>query len=52
MSAPERDWAAFVTDTDNGKAHMDLAVDGITCAACMYEIERGLQKLEALRKLA
>lgn len=50
MSAPERDWAAFVTDTDDGRAHMDLAVDGITCAACMYEIERGLQKLEGVEK--
>ncbi|MES0869049.1 cation-translocating P-type ATPase [Pseudovibrio sp. SCP19] len=50
MSAPERDWAAFVTNTDDGKAHMDLAVDGITCAACMYEIERGLQKLDGVEK--
>ncbi|KZL18951.1 putative copper-importing P-type ATPase A [Pseudovibrio axinellae] len=48
MSAPESDWAAFVTDTGNGKAHMDLAVDGITCAACMYEIERGLRKLDGV----
>ncbi len=50
MSAPERDWAAFVTNTEDGKAHMDLAVDGITCAACMYEIERGLQKLDGVEK--
>ncbi|SDQ84953.1 cation-translocating P-type ATPase [Pseudovibrio sp. Tun.PSC04-5.I4] len=50
MTAPERDWAAFVTNSDDGKAHMDLAVDGITCAACMYEIERGLQKIDGVEK--
>lgn len=50
MTAPERDWAAFVTTKEDGKAHMDLAVDGITCAACMYEIERGLQKLDGVEQ--
>lgn len=29
---------------------MDLAVDGITCAACMGEIERGLKRLPGIRK--
>ncbi len=28
---------------------MDLAVDGITCAACMGEIERGLKRLPGIR---
>jgi Cu2+-exporting ATPase len=42
MTAHERDWDAFVTLTPEGRAHMDLAVEGVTCAACMVEIERGL----------
>lgn len=29
---------------------MDLAVDGITCAACMGDIERGLKRLPGIRK--
>lgn len=42
MTVHERDWDAFVTLKDDGKAHMDLAVEGVTCAACMVEIEQGL----------
>ena len=37
MSAHERDWDAFVTLSPEGVAHMDLAVEGVTCAACMAE---------------
>ncbi|MCC2113657.1 MAG: heavy-metal-associated domain-containing protein, partial [Hyphomicrobiales bacterium] len=43
MNAPERDWSAFVTPSDqDGVAHIDLAVEGITCAACIVQIEKGL----------
>lgn len=45
-----RDWDAFVTPADDGAVHMDLAVEGITCAACMGEIERGLSRLPGIRK--
>ncbi|MEJ8473316.1 cation-translocating P-type ATPase [Roseibium algae] len=50
MAAHTRDWDAFVVPADEGAVHMDLAVDGITCAACMGEIERGLARLPGIRK--
>ncbi|WP_417670538.1 cation-translocating P-type ATPase [Roseibium sp.] len=50
MSGHTRDWEAFVTPSDDGAVHMDLAVEGITCAACMGEIERGLGRLPGIRK--
>ncbi len=50
MTVLERDWEAFVTPADEGAVHMDLAVEGITCAACMGEIERGLSRLPGIRK--
>ncbi len=49
MTVHQRDWQAFVTDARDGAVHMDLAVDGITCAACMSEIERGLKRLPGIR---
>eukprot|EP00873_Tetraselmis_striata_P015027 jgi/Tetstr1/435291/TSEL_024210.t1 len=48
MTAHERDWDAFITLTPEGRAHMDLAVEGVTCAACMVEIERGLGAQEGV----
>ncbi|WP_417685058.1 cation-translocating P-type ATPase [Roseibium sp.] len=50
MSVHARDWEAFVTPSDDGKVHMDLAVEGITCAACMGEIERGLARVPGIVK--
>mgnify|MGYP000211947080 CR=1 FL=1 len=50
MSIHMRDWDAFVTPAEDGAVHMDLAVEGITCAACMGEIERGLAHLPGIRK--
>lgn len=50
-SAPlsgDRDWSAFATPGDEGRLHMDLAVEGITCAACMSTIERGLKGLDGV----
>nr|WP_209007907.1 cation-translocating P-type ATPase [Roseibium litorale] len=47
-----RDWDAFTTPAregaEDGVVHMDLAVEGITCAACMGDIERGLSRLPGL----
>jgi Cu2+-exporting ATPase len=50
MTVHMRDWDAFVTPAEDGAVHMDLAVEGITCAACMGEIERGLGRLPGIRK--
>ncbi|MDD7911095.1 cation-translocating P-type ATPase [Pseudovibrio exalbescens] len=49
MNAHTKDWEAFVTQKDDGTAHMELAVDGITCAACIFEIERALTKEEGVK---
>lgn len=40
-----RDWEAFAVDGHDGCRAMDLAVEGITCAACMSTIEHGLGRL-------
>jgi len=37
-----RDFSVFVRKTGDGLAAMDLAVEGIHCAACMRAIEKGL----------
>lgn len=50
MSTHTRDWDSFVTPAEDGAVHMDLAVEGITCAACMGEIERGLTRLPGVQK--
>lgn len=50
MTVHARDWDAFVTPANDGAVHMDLAVEGITCAACMGEIERGLAHLPGVRR--
>lgn len=42
MAAETRDLSHFVKRAEGGVARMDLAVDGITCAACMVSIEGGL----------
>ncbi|MCC5978292.1 MAG: cadmium-translocating P-type ATPase [Salinarimonas sp.] len=36
------DYSAFVTRDGDGCAQLDLAIDGITCAACIREIEQGV----------
>lgn len=50
MTVHMRDWDAFVTPGEEGRAHMDLAVEGITCAACMGDIERGLMRLPGVAR--
>ncbi|KAF0228011.1 MAG: Cu2+-exporting [Beijerinckiaceae bacterium] len=37
-----KDFSVFVRPAEDGKAAMDLAVEGIHCAACMRAIEKGL----------
>ncbi|MFT0892381.1 heavy metal translocating P-type ATPase [Pseudochelatococcus sp. G4_1912] len=41
------DLAGFIRH-ENGAARLDLAVEGMTCAACIGEIEHGLQRLPGL----
>lgn len=36
------DYSAFVTRAADGACRLDLAVDGVTCAACIREIEDGV----------
>ncbi len=40
----DADLSLFVQPLDGGLARLDLAVDGITCAACMPIIEAGLRR--------
>ncbi|MEJ1157041.1 heavy metal translocating P-type ATPase [Prosthecomicrobium sp. N25] len=49
LSPHVRDWNAFATPRADGALHMDLAVEGITCAACMSTIEHGLAALPGVR---
>ncbi|WP_107988983.1 heavy metal translocating P-type ATPase [Breoghania corrubedonensis] len=45
MNVHSRDWSAFVTKAPSGASHIELAVEGIHCAACMARIEKGLGRL-------
>jgi Cu2+-exporting ATPase len=40
-----RDYSHYVKDMGSGLSHLDLAVEGVTCAGCMTKIERGLSAL-------
>src|SRR6185312_1546858 len=40
-----RDFSSYVKDADPGVAHLDLAVEGVSCAGCMAKIERGLSAI-------
>lgn len=42
------DLSIFVRRQENGLSHLDLAIEGIDCAACIDEIEGGLQKLPGI----
>ncbi len=37
-----RNFSHYVRDTGSGLSHIDLAVEGVSCAGCMSKIERGL----------
>ncbi len=47
MTAPV-DLLSFVRNDEDGTAHLDLAIDGITCAACIGDIEGALRGLPGL----
>src|SRR6478735_6576957 len=40
-----RDYSHYVKELDAGTAHLDLAVEGVSCAGCMAKIERGLSAI-------
>jgi len=40
-----RDFSHYVKDLGSGLKHIDLAVEGVSCAGCMAKIERGLSGL-------
>src|SRR4051794_20363838 len=40
-----RDFSYYVKDLGSGLSHIDLAVEGVSCAGCMSKIERGLSAL-------
>ncbi len=40
-----RDFSHYVRDAGAGLSHIDLAVEGVSCAGCMSKIERGLSAL-------
>ncbi len=43
--AEKLDLSIYVKSQDDGTAHLDLAIEGIDCAACIDEIEGGLCQL-------
>jgi Cu2+-exporting ATPase len=45
-----RDLSHFVEHLDGGIARLHLAVDGITCAGCMFRIENGLASVPNVEK--
>src|SRR5207237_7310701 len=40
-----RDFSHYVRNLESGLAHIDLAVEGVSCAGCMAKIERGLSAI-------
>src|SRR2546423_5561179 len=40
-----RDSSHYVRHLGSGLSHIDLAVEGVSCAGCMAKIERGLSAL-------
>ncbi|MBL8573091.1 MAG: cadmium-translocating P-type ATPase [Hyphomicrobiaceae bacterium] len=49
MTTQTRDWAAFAVPTPDGGCRLELAVEGITCAACIGDIERGIGRMPGIR---
>lgn len=47
---PKQDLSHFVQHLKSGLDHIDLAVDGISCAACMMTIERGLAAIPEITR--
>jgi len=44
----EFDYQSLVTTTDSGLYRLDAAIEGMTCAACIGDIEHGLRDLPGL----
>ncbi|WP_046865658.1 heavy metal translocating P-type ATPase [Microvirga massiliensis] len=42
------DLSLYVRQQDDGTSHLELAVEGITCAACITEIEDGVRQLPGI----
>src|ERR1700690_2242605 len=42
---PTRDFSHYVRDLGSCLSHIDLAVEGVSCAGCMSKIERGLSAM-------
>jgi Cu2+-exporting ATPase len=42
------DFLAYTVPAEDGARRIELAVDGITCAACMTDIERGLKRVPGI----
>src|ERR1700687_5048818 len=40
-----RDFSHYVKHVGSGLSHIDLAVEGVSCAGCMSKIERGLSAI-------
>src|SRR3954465_3385939 len=40
-----RDFSHYVRNLGAGHSHLDLAVEGVSCAGCMSKIERGLSAI-------
>ncbi len=40
-----RNFSHYVKDAGSGLSHIDLAVEGVSCAGCMSKIERGLSAI-------
>ena len=45
MMQATRDFSHYVKDAGPGLSHIDLAVEGVSCAGCMSKIERGLSAI-------
>src|SRR5512138_633654 len=45
-----RDYSHYVKQLDAGIDHLDLAVEGVSCAGCMAKIERGLSAMPAVTR--
>ena len=47
-----RDYSHYVKELDTGLAHLDLAVEGVSCAGCMAKIERGLSAIPDVTRIS
>jgi Cu2+-exporting ATPase len=45
MMQATRDFSRYVKHIGSGLSHIDLAVEGVSCAGCMSKIERGLSAM-------